>query len=115
MTSDIIIIVLKRFASTKVFNKGITQKLDEKIEIPMKLDIGSREWSGGCSGRYSLYAASEHIGQYQVLSFGHYVTVAMNMETNQWYRANDDKIVKLPSVSSETFEKSYVLFYQKDN
>ena len=111
---EVLIIVLKRF---EVSSTGKATKINDQIDIPMELAIDNQKWARGKSkGKYHLYAASEHIGSMiGFLSMGHYITIAYNKETEQWYQASDESIELIPNIDQDRFRNAYVLFYLKDH
>ena len=102
-TSDILIILLKRY--------NISRKINTMISYPNILDLNDYSMNYGSKkqSKYSLQAFSIHDGG---LQGGHYYAVCKNNLDNQWYQYNDESVRKLSK--AEVFNyKPYLFFYKR--
>jgi len=70
------------------------------LEFVDKLDL---------SAKYDLTGIVNHYGS---LEFGHYISIARNPYTGQWFRYDDKNRVALPS-DKVPKRNAYILFYQR--
>jgi len=78
---DVLVIHLKRFASSRISR----DKIDALIEFPVEgLDLSDRigQKEDGKESLYDLFAVDNHYGG---LGGGHYTAYAKNFENGQWY------------------------------
>ena len=62
---------------------------------------------------YDLYGIVQHLGSY---NGGHYIAFTKNMLNNNWYRYDDDKVIKINNDDIEKYimtPNTYMLFYAK--
>ncbi|MBU79126.1 MAG: hypothetical protein CMD29_03245 [Flavobacteriales bacterium] len=103
-TSDILIILLKRFTKYGT-------KIDRYLEYPMKLNLKDYNKNYGTQKKniYQLNGICIHNG---VLGGGHYYAVSKNVLDSQWRKYNDSEVSKI-KVSEVTQLKPYLFFYKR--
>lgn len=108
---QVLVIHLKRFDQKGYY----VSKNSRKIDFPDVIDI-SEYIAGpksGLTGKYQLYAVSEHMGG---MGGGHYTAHALvthpEQNTGEWYSFNDSSVSAAKSIDSHT-SNAYVLFYQR--
>lgn len=102
-TSDIIIIVLKRYSLTK--------KIDKFIQYPLQLNLEKYNKNYGTNKRniYDLSGFCIHNGG---LNGGHYYAVCKNIFDSNWYEYNDTSVNKIKNDKILEY-KPYLLFYTR--
>ena len=108
-----LILHLKRFEVTKLFNTCIFTKDERKVDYPDILDI-EPYLCGPKTGntKYKLYAVSEHFGSIEGGHCTAYATVPSNDGKREWYSFNDSCCREASSNEAHTKE-AYVLFYER--
>lgn len=103
-TTDILIILLKRYTSS-------LRKNNKFIQYPLNLDLKdyNKNYGTGKSNIYNLNGFCIHGGG---LGGGHYYAVSKNSLDSKWYEYNDSDV---SSVSGDKLLKytPYVLFYKR--
>jgi len=102
--SRYLIIHLKRFS----YQGYKISKIDSNIEYPDKLEI--RSYTRDDKGVYNLIGVVFHSGS---IGFGHYTSVSLDPNTNQWYHYNDSFVSKV-SIGFAHSHQAYILFYQRE-
>tara|TARA_X000000950_G_C13810850_1_gene617564 strand:+ start:175 stop:1173 length:999 start_codon:yes stop_codon:yes gene_type:complete len=97
-TSDIIIICLKKFNSSKF------------IEYPENLDLQQYNINFGTT-KNNIYTLQSYIVHLGSINIGHYYSVCKNHVLDNWYKYDDDDITEY----SDNYlnEKPYILFYKR--
>ncbi len=102
-TSDILIILLKRYSNYKKINRFLT--------YPMNLNLKefNKNYGTHKSNIYSLNGMCIHSGGF---NGGHYYAVCKNFLDNQWYEYNDSSVT--PIQKEKVFKYTpYLFFYRR--
>jgi len=102
-TSDILIIVLKRYS--------LERKINKFIQYPMELDLKdyNKNYGTNKGNIYNLSGFCIHEGG---LNGGHYYAICKNIFDKNWYEYNDTSISKITTNSVLEY-KPYLLFYTR--
>lgn len=103
---SVLVFHLKRFAFD-IF--GRMKRLNKKINFPLRLEIGEfmSKANRSTPPAYELVAVLVHQGR--TCNSGHYLAYVRSED--DWYRANDDKIEKVP-VTTVLAQHAYILVYE---
>jgi ubiquitin C-terminal hydrolase len=103
-TSDILIILLKRYTSN-------LRKNDKFIQYPLKLNLKdfNKNYGTGKLNTYNLNGFCIHGGS---LGGGHYYAVSKNSLDKQWYEYNDSNVSKINEEKVLKYTP-YLFFYKR--
>ena len=103
-TSDIIVILLKRYTHT--LNKN-----NKFIQYPLQLNLKdyNKNYGTSKSNIFNLNGFCVHNGS---LNGGHYYAVSKNFLNKKWYEYNDSLVRNLPEDKILTYTP-YLLFYSR--
>ncbi|KAF8455303.1 hypothetical protein BGX38DRAFT_1267224 [Terfezia claveryi] len=108
---DVLVIHLKRFASSRISR----DKIDALIEFPVEgLNLSDRigQKEDGKESIYDLFAVDNHYGG---LGGGHYTAYAKNFENGQWYYFDDSSVTSVGNPTTAVTTAAYLLFYRRRN
>lgn len=103
-TSDVLILLLKRYTAHK--------KLCKHISYPEILDLEGVSFNGGdmkSGNKYTLQGFCVHEGS---LGGGHYYAICKNHLDKHWYKYNDTHVSSISKDTLYTYSP-YVLFYKR--
>ncbi|KAF8423548.1 hypothetical protein EV426DRAFT_667350 [Tirmania nivea] len=106
---DVLVIHLKRFASSRISR----DKIDALIEFPVEgLDLSDRigQKEDGKESIYDLFAVDNHYGG---LGGGHYTAYAKNFQNGQWYYFDDSSVTSVGNPTAVVTNAAYLLFYRR--
>tara|TARA_Y100000817_G_scaffold310252_1_gene300579 strand:- start:809 stop:1819 length:1011 start_codon:yes stop_codon:yes gene_type:complete len=102
-TSDIIIILLKRYSPNR--------KIDKFIEYPFKLNLDKYNKNYGTK-KTNIYELSGFCNHSGILNGGHYFAVCKNIFDKKWYEYNDSSVRNITTKDVLNY-RPYLLFYTR--
>jgi len=106
---QILILQLKRFH----MGKHTKHKLNTKVRIKSKLDLGpllTHHTHKEKSSKYQLVGMVHHNGD---IDFGHYTAECYNCNNGRWYAFNDERVSESRMGEEWDSNSPYLLFYAK--
>ncbi|GAA5840095.1 hypothetical protein JCM9279_002275 [Rhodotorula babjevae] len=86
-------------------------KIEERVEYPLELELESSKDGSTTYSRYKLKAVVQHHGQ--SVHFGHYTTIARGAGDRSWYKYNGANVSRLTEQDALSSSDAYVLYYER--